>query len=210
MSLEIFIPEVLFDEIRINTFSESTYSLLQKNYETIEKQSFRSKYCHATVLKLKEYDQDFISICNGEFWKYYFLDYDFDRQSFISSGRKILSPQMMDEEIQSIQKNFAYITKELSSTKLLTLSKKQTIRSKIDETFFTLSGILFLLYSFKEKTLENTQLLENIDEKNIEMSAQAELLQETNKTKILEIQSQIDKFEWKVELFFQTIHKLFL
>ena len=101
----------------------------------------------------------------------------------------------MDEEIQSIQKNFAYITQELSSTKLLTLSKKQTIRSKIDETFFTLSGILFLLYSLKEKTLENTQLLENIDEKNIEMSAQAELLKETNKTKILEIQSQIDKFE---------------
>lgn len=101
----------------------------------------------------------------------------------------------MDEEIQSIQKNFAYITQELSSTKLLTLSKKQTIRSKIDETFFTLSGILFLLYSLKQKTLENTQLLENIDEKNIEMSAQAELLQETNKTKILEIQSQIDKFE---------------
>lgn len=210
MSLEIFIPEVLFDEIRINTFSESTYSLLQKNYKTIEKQSFRSKYCHATVLKLNKYDQDFISICNGEFWKYYFLDYDFDTQSFISSGRKILSPQMMDEEIESIQKNFAYITKELSSTKLLTLSKKQTIRSKIDETFFTLSGILFLLYSLKEKTLENTQLLENIDEKNIEMSAQAELLQETNKTKILEIQSQIDKFEWKAELFFQTIHKLFL
>ena len=101
----------------------------------------------------------------------------------------------MDEEIQSIQKNFAYITQELSSTKLLTLSKKQIIRSKIDETFFTLSGILFLLYSLKEKTLENTQLLENIDQKNIEMSAQAELLQETNKTKILEIQSQIDKFE---------------
>jgi hypothetical protein len=54
----------------------------------------------------------------------------------------------------------AEITGVLSSEKLLTNSKKELIMKKIQATFFSLSGVVFLLYRLLEKSKKNREELE--------------------------------------------------
>jgi hypothetical protein len=57
--------------------------------------------------------------------------------------------------------NIAEITGILNSDNLLTNSKKEEILEKIRNSFFALSGVIFLLYSLKEKTDNNLDELNN-------------------------------------------------
>ena len=112
-------------------------------------------------------------------------------------------------KITNIYLDFEKIIVELKSNKLLTNTKKEQIKKRIDNVFFTLSWILFLLYELKNKTESN------LDELNsyswlIEYEWQASILSETSKTKKIELEATIIKFEDKVEMFLNTINSLFL
>ncbi len=207
---EIFIPEKIFDIIHINNIWENILQIFEKHFWKYTKQSFESTYCKWIKFEFEQLDQDLVSILNGEFGKFYFIDYNFDKQNIITHGKKILWIWDIWDEIKSIENKFEKIIQELSSNNLLTISKKEKIHKNIKETFFTISWILFLLYWLKQKIIENLNDLENIDDNQIELKSQAALLRENNITKKIEIQAQIYTFEAKSQLFFQTIHSLLL
>lgn len=206
---EIFIPEIIFDKICINNIQENLLNLLEKHFEILEKRDFKSTYCIWKYLKIKDLNQDILSLLNWEFWETYFVDYDFLKQDFEISWTKILKPENITKNIIQISEQFAEITQELSSNKLLTNSKKKDIQLKIEKTFFTISWILFLLYNLREKSQDNCKQLWEYSG-NIEYEGQAALIAESAKTKHIELTAQIDKFETKSEIFFQAIQKVFL
>jgi hypothetical protein len=70
-----------------------------------------------------------------------------------------LKPDDINNNIIKISEEFEKIMQELSGNKLLTQSKKVEIQNKINTTFFTIAGILFLLYSMRDKSLLNYEEL---------------------------------------------------
>lgn len=206
---EIFIPENIFDKISINKLSDNLLIQLQKHFDIREMSDFTSKYCYWKYIKVNNINQDILSLLNGEFGEKYFLDYDFLKYDLEVTGTKILKPENITQNILQISEEFEEIIKELLSSKLLTLSKKKDIQNKIEKIFFTISWILFLLYSLREKTNKNNEELKNY-KWAIEFQAQAKLVSESAQTKYIELTAQIDKFEAKSELFFQAIQKIFL
>lgn len=206
---EIFIPEKIFENIIINNISDHFLKLLKDNFTILEIKEFESVYCTWKYIKVPNINQDILSLLNGEFWEIYFVDYDFLKNDFVISGTKILKPEQITQNILQISEQFDEITQDLSSSKLLTHSKKQDIQNKIEKIFFTISWILFLLYNLRDKSIENYKELWEYNG-NIEFEAQAELIWESAKTKQIELSAQITKFEAQSELFFQTIQKIFL
>lgn len=207
---EIFIPEKIFDTIQINIIWNNIWEIFDIHFWKYTQEAFESTYCRWVKFKFEELDQDLVAILNGEFGKFYFIDYDFDQKNIITHGKKILWAWDIWNEIKNIEGKFEKIIQDLSSNNLLTISKKQDIYTNVQETFFTISGIFFLLYWLKQKVIENLSDLENIDDKQMELKSQAQLLMQNNITKKIEIQAQIDTFESKSQLFFQAIHSLIL
>jgi hypothetical protein len=206
---EIFIPEKIFDKICINNIQENLLDLLETHFEISKISDFKSTYCSWKYFKIKNINQDILSLLNWEFWETYFVDYDFLKHDYDVSWTKILKPENITKNILQIWEQFNQITQDLSSNKLLTNSKKQDIHLKIEKIFFTISWILFLLYNLREKTRANYKELWEYNGK-IEYEGQAALITESVKTKEIELSAQIDKFEAKSEIFFQTIQKIFL
>lgn len=206
---EIFIPEYIFTKINMNTLSNDILELLKNNFKNIKIINFKSNYCIWKHITIQKIDQEFISLLNGELWEFYFIDYDFLQQDLISSGTKILKPEDITKNITKISWEFESIIYDLSWKKLLTNSKKIDIQNKINKAFFTISGILYLLYALRDKTCENQQELRDYTWV-IELEAQANLIWESAKTKKIELTAQIEMFENKSRVFFETIQKIFL
>jgi hypothetical protein len=206
---EIFIPEKIFDKIIINTFSEKLMDLIEEHFEILEKNIFKTTHCIWTYVKIKNPQQDLFSLLNWELWNKYFADYDFLKEDFEITWTKILKPEDLNHNIKKISEEFEKIVQELSWNKLLTESKKSEIQDKIKTTFFTIAGILFLLYNIRDKALLNHKELSEYNGM-IEYESQAALIWETAKTKSIELSAQIIKFENKSEVFFTTIQKIFL
>ncbi|MDQ7022140.1 MAG: hypothetical protein Q9M97_01160 [Candidatus Gracilibacteria bacterium] len=103
--------------------------------------------------------------------------------------------------------DIADVTGILNSDKLLTNSKKEEILIKITNSFFSLSGVIFLLYSLKDKTQNNLNELNNYSGK-IEYEGHASLLKETSITKNIELKANISKLEGKIEMFIGVINNL--
>ena len=206
---EIFIPEKIFNKIIINSPSEKLMVLINDHFDILEKHIFKTTHCVWIYIKIKDPKQDLFSLLNWELWNKYFVDYDFLKYNFEISGVKILKPEDLTNNIIKISEEFEVITQELSWNKLLTYSKKVEIQNKIKTTFFTISGILFLLYSIRNKSLLNHKELSKYNGM-LEYEWQAELIAEVAKTKSIELSAQISKFENKSEAFFTTIQKIFL
>jgi hypothetical protein len=206
---EIFIPERLFDKIIINNISNNFLTLIQKNFEILEYKDFETQYCIWKSIKIKNPDQDILSLFNWEFWENYYIDYDFFKYSFETLWLQILKPESIWDNIWKISLQCNEIMQELSSIKLLTNSKKNEIHKKIEKIFFTISWILFLLYNLREKTIENLDELWNYTWE-IEYEWQALLISESAQTKKIELSAQIIKFEEKSMLFYQAIEKIIL
>lgn len=206
---EIFIPEKIFNKIIINSPSEKLMVLINDHFDILEKHIFKTTHCVWIYIKIKDPKQDLFSLLNWELWNKYFVDYDFLKNNFEISGVKILKPEDLTNNIIKISEEFEVITQELSWNKLLTYSKKVEIQNQIKTTFFTISGILFLLYSIRNKSLLNHKELSKYNGM-LEYEWQAELIAEVAKTKSIELSAQISKFENKSEAFFTTIQKIFL
>jgi hypothetical protein len=206
---EIFIPEKIFNKIIINSPSEILMTLINDHFDILEKHIFKTTHCVWIYMKIKNPKQDLFSLLNGELWNKYFVDYDFLKEDFEILGIKILKPEDLSNNIIKISKEFEEIIQELSWNKLLTHSKKIEIQNKIKTTFFTIAGILFLLYNIRDKALLNHKKLSEYNWL-IEYESQAALIRETAKTKSIELSAQISKFEKKSEEFFSTIQKIFL
>jgi len=207
--LEIFIPTLIKNNnLEINKISNNFLSVLENNFSDFKITEFSSTFFKWIKIIWKKIDEDLIILCNWEFWKHYFIDYDIiDNKEIKSLWIKIIWQNKIWEEIKKIMLNIAEITWILSSDNLLTNSKKEEIFQKIKNSFFALSWVIFLLYSLKEKTDKNLEELENYSWK-IEYEWQAVLLKETSLTKSIELKANIDKLEEKIEMFIGVISKI--
>jgi len=206
--LEIFIPTLIKKQkIEINNLSNNFVDILKKSFSEIEITNFESTFFSWIKINTEILDENLIILCNWEFWENYFINYDFikniNTQIF---WIKIIWENKISDNIQKIMLNVAEITWILSSDNLLTNSKKEEILVKIKNSFFSLSGVVFLLYSLKEETEKNVDELTNYSWK-IEYEWQALLLKETSITKNIELKANIDKLEGKIEMFIWVILK---
>ena len=207
--LEVFIPIKVNNSLEINYFSDKFKNIVSNSFWDVEINKFNSKLIYWIYLNSKKLDKDLIILLNWEFGVYYFLDYDALVNWISSFWTLILKPNDISNKIKNIYLDFEEIILELNSSKLLTNTKKEKIKDKIDNVFFMLSGILFLLYKLKNKTESNLEELNSYDWL-IEYEWQASLLSETSKTKKIELEATIIKLEDKVEMFLNTINSLFL
>jgi len=209
--LEIFIPTLIKKQkLEINKISNNFLNVLEKLKieNNLIVKNFESTFFEWIKINSKNFDQNLIILCNWEFWNNYFIDYDFSKKINTEIfWVKIIWQNKIWEEIQKIMLNIAEITGILNSDNLLTNSKKEEILVKIKNSFFALSWVIFLLYSLKEKADENLSDLENYSWK-VEYEAQAMLLKETSLTKSIELKANIDKLEWKIEMFIDVISKI--
>lgn len=207
--LEIFVPLKIKNTLDINFFSDKLKFIIKESYFGVEINEFNSNLVYWVYLKMKKLDNDLIILMNWEFWELYFVDYDFLWNFIRSLWTKILKPDDIFKNISNIYLDFEKIILELKSSKLLTNTKKKQIKNEIYKVFFTLSWIVFLLYELKVKTESNLNDLEAYSWL-VEYEWQASLLSETSKTKKIELEATIIKFENKVEMFLNTIDRLFL
>lgn len=209
--LEIFILTNIKDYSKINNISDNFFDVLNNNdkeiFKKLKLEKFESKFFEWIKISSDIFLKELIILCNWEFWEDYFINYDPIEYNFHSLWTQIIWESKIWEKISKIMLNIAEVTGMLNSNKLLTYSKKDDIKKKIDSSFFTLSGIIFLLYSLKQKTENNLEDLKNVKWKS-EYEWQAMLLSETSITKKIELQAAIDKLEWKIELFLSTIKSL--
>ncbi len=192
--LEIFVPIRIKEKIFINNFSLKLEKLIKNNFVCkIEK--INTKIFLWVYFLFEELDKDFIILANWEFWEFYFLDYDFLKIKNIDSfWTFFLRINSLEKKLDNIWKDIDFIIKTLKSDKLLTNSKKDEIITKINKNFFILSGILFVLEKNKKLLEKNKKDLKNYSW-NIEYESQAKLLLEISKTKSLELNLSIEKFE---------------
>jgi len=206
--LEIFIPlTVKTNNLEINNVSKLFLDTLKNNFSSLELIDFESKYINWLKLQINKFDNDLVILCNWEFGEDYFINYDLiDNPNIITFWTKFIWINDLLKKIEKIDLKISEIIDFLNSNKLLTNSKKQEILEKIKYSFFSLSWILFLLYSLKEKSDENIKQLSDYSWK-IEYEAQAKLLSETSKLKSIELNETIVKLEEKVKLFIEVISK---
>lgn len=207
--IEIFIPtKIKNNNLEINTISENFLKVLKGSFWAIFLEKFNSEFFSGIKLFSKKFDENLIILCNWEFWENYFVDFDiFENKNIKTFWTKIIWKNEISKNIEKIIEDIWEITAILSSKNLLTNSKKEEILTKIKNTFFSLSGIIFLLYSLKEKTEKNIKNLENYSWE-IEYEWQAFILKETAITKKIELQANIDKIEWKIKIFLELIWKI--
>ena len=207
--LEVFIPLKIKNNLKINYFSDKLWTIMKNSFLGIEIKVFETELLTWIYLNTKNIDLDLIRLLNWEYGRFYFVDYDFLWNSINSFWIKILKPDDISEKIKDIYLNFEEIILELKSSKLLTISKKEEIKTKINEVFFTLSWIYFVLYKLKTKTESN---LKDLNSYNwlAEYEWQASLLSEVSKTRKIELEATIMKFEKQVEMFLETVNSLFI
>ena len=206
--LEIFIPTWIKNQkLKINKLSDNLIKILENSFSEIKISNFESTFFSWIKINTEILDENLIILCNWEFWENYFINYDFtEKINTKIFWIKIIWENKISENIQKIMLNIAEITGILSSDNLLTNSKKEEILVKIKDSLFSLSGIIFLLYSLKKETENNLEELNNYSWK-IEYEWQALLLKETSITKNIELKANIDKLEGKIEMFIWVILK---
>ena len=211
--LEIFIPTLIKKQkIEINKISKNFLVVLEKFKieDNIIIEKFDSKFFEGIKIFSKKINKNLIILCNWEFWKYYFLDYDrIENKNIISFGNSIWKIKNLEKDLWKIQTNIEEIINFLNSKKLLTNSKKEEIKNKIQDIFFSLSGIAYILYENKKKLEENRENLKNYNWLE-EYKAQASLILQTTKTTKLEIETSLQKFENILELYLDSLKKIFL
>ena len=207
--LEIFIPTLIKEhKLEINNISDKFLSILDSNFLKIEISNFESSFFSGIKININNFDEDLIILCNWEFWNNYFIDYDFTHKMNTQIfWIKIIWENQIWDNINKIMLDVAEITWILNSDNLLTNSKKEEILIKIKNSLFSLSWVVFLLYSLKEKIENNLKELSNYSGK-IEFEAESSLLKETSLTKKIELKANINKLEEKIEMFISIITKL--
>lgn len=205
--LEIFIPQKIKNYWSINNISDNFLKIIHKSFNDLNIEKFESAFFEWIKIKSNIFNKNLIILCNWEFWENYFMDYDYIENNFETLGIQIIWENKISNKINEIMLNIYEITLQLNSNKLLTNTKKEEIKSKIDNSFFTLSWIIFLLYSLKKETENNLKELRQVKWK-VEYEWQAMLLSETSITKNIELKAAIDKLEIKIELFIDTIKSL--
>jgi len=211
--IEVFIPTKLklWDDksLDINLISDNFLKILKDNLLDINISWFDSIFFEWIKLDWDNFNEDLIILCNWLFWEHYFADYDFFWFDFHCLWSKIIWESQINDKIELIVTDISYIVKTLSSNELLTNSVKANISYRIKQTFFILSGLIFLLYSLKKKTQSNIDELNNYEWLE-EYEWQSKLLLESAVTKKLELDASIWKVEWQINLFIWTIKNLII
>lgn len=207
--LEIFIPTwIKNNKLKINNISDNFLEIINNTFSKIEITYFESSFFSGIKISSNNFDENLIILSNWEFWDNYFIDYDFTKKINTQVfWIKIIWENQIWENINKIMLDVAEITWILNSNNLLTNSKKEEILIKIKNSLFSLSWVIYLLYSLKDKIENNLEKLNNYSGK-IEFEAQSSLLRETSLTKKIELNANINKLEGKVEMFIWVITKL--
>lgn len=205
--LEIFVPIEIHNYGKINTISDTFLDIVRESFPKIKIEKFDSKLFKWLHIISADFNERLIILCNGAFWDTYFVDFDYIEHNFEFLGIKIVWENKVTDNIQNITSNFTQIVADLQSKKLLTNSKKEIIKNKIDSSFFALSGVVFLLYNLLWKINTNLTELDSISAE-VHYGWPAEVLAETSLTKKIEIESEIKKTEIQLELFIDAIKLL--
>lgn len=204
---EIFIPTDFQKSQKINTISWEFLELC-KHFETCEITEFSSSFLNGITLKFTwNIPQDCVSICNGEFWGFYFIERKFLQNKIHSSGSTILGDSSIFDSIPDISTDIMNIIEQLQSKKLLTRSAMEAINGKITKICFTLSWIIYTLESMKQISSENEEELKSYDGA-IEYTSQAELLGKVSKSKREDIERNLEQLYPKIEIFLDCINKI--
>jgi len=206
--LEIFVPQKIFWKMSLNTFEIKDLIML-KNAFSLNYEEFRTEIISWTVLKISDNDEDIFIFANWAFWKRYFYDFDYWESRYSVFWKSFYHKDNYFSDLKNIEKEIFYVKEVLESNNLLTNTKKEELRKKVEDVFFLISWVYFHLYSLLDETNENIFDLENIDWK-IEYEATASLIIETSKTKKVELEAVISGFEEKIKMFYGVISKLFI
>ena len=208
--LEVFVPENIKDKIFLNNISKKLEDIIMSSFNLKKIKKIQTKNMFGTLFLFEKFDSDFIVLSNWEFGKYYFVDYDFIENNDIEySWVSIYKNTNIEKELKNIWKNIEEILEVLSSDKLITNTIKQNILNKINDTFFTLSWVLYVLQKNKYLSEENAKILDEYDW-NIEYESQAKLLNITTENKRLKLDLNIEKYENMIELYLWSLEKIFL
>lgn len=207
--LEIFIPTEIKWYLEINKPSNNFLNIIKNDFKNLEISNFNSTFFEWIKIKSDKFLEDLIILCNWEFWEFFFIDFDPIKNSFNYLWTQIIWEKQIQNKIEKITKNISFIVWELNSKKLLTNTKKEKIKEKINQSLFSLSWIIFLLYKLKQKTTQNITELTDYKWK-IDYESEASLLSEVSKTKQIELQAWIDKLEGRVELYIKALKQFIL
>lgn len=206
--IKIFIPQKIFWKMSLNTFEIKDLIML-KNAFSLNYEEFRTEIISWTVLKISDNDEDIFIFANWAFWKRYFYDFDYWESRYSVFWKSFYHKDNYFSGLKNIEKEIFYVKEVLESKNLLTNTKKEELRKKVEDVFFLISWVYFHLYSLLDETNKNIFDLENIDWK-IEYEATASLIIETSKTKKVELEAVISGFEEKIKMFYGVISKLFI
>lgn len=211
--IDIFIPTKIKlwddDYLNINIISNNFLNLLKNNFFDINISWFDSNQFEWIKLYWDNFSEDLIILCNWLFWEHYFADYDFFWFDFNCLWSKIIWESQIDEKIELIISDISYILNILSWDKLLTNSVKSSVSNKIKQTFFLISGLVYILYNLKYKTQKSIEELNNYDWLE-EYEWQSKLLLEPLVTKKLELEASIGRIETQIWFFIWSIKKLII
>jgi hypothetical protein len=210
--LEIFVPTIIKKfNLEINKISDNFLDVLwTNNFYSIKLKKFNSNFFEWIKIFSKKFDKNLIILCNWEFWEDYFLDYDrIKNKNIITFWTSIWQIKNLEKDLWKIQTNIDEILNFLKSNKLLTNTKKDEIKIKIQKIFFNLSGIAYILYENQKKLEENQKKLKDYNWL-VEYESQAALLLQTTETTELKLQNSIEKFENMIKIYLETLAFIFI
>lgn len=204
---EIFIPTTFFDGKTINIITPSCREIFHMFPDIIEC-NFTSDLLSWISFQYKsEIPEDIVRMCNGEFWSYYFIERDLGNTKVFSSGSAIVWNTKLFERIPEIYNTIDSIMQELASESLMTRTKMEEIQTKIQDTLFVLSGLIYTLERLVWASEENKQYMQEYSG-DMQYESQALLLEKLSEQKIQELQEIKEVLYPKLVLFLETITKI--
>jgi hypothetical protein len=209
--IEIFIPTKIktpkSESFLIDNSPWKVTEIIEKNFG-LNISNFNSNFFEWVYIYWDDFDPDIAILLNWQFWNYYFIDYDYLKYREVEiSGTKIIKIDELSKSLSDIFWNISSIITELNSKNLLTNTKKDEIKTKITNSFFSISWVIFVLYRLLKKIQENKEMLENYTWE-VQYEWQAKLINETNITKEIEIKAMIEKLENRTELFVESVGRI--
>lgn len=204
---EIFIPTLLAKIKKIQDISWEFFQVISLFPDAIV-EAFQSDFLSGYLLQFDEkIPDDIISLCNGEFWKYYFLERLPEKNRVFSAGSEILWESKLFQKIPEISNSMSVVIQELKNEKLLTRTKMSILQNEITQICFTLSAVVFTLESLKKVSRLNRREMQSYSG-TIEYEAQAEHLSKVSEIKYYEIEEMSKELYPKITLFLEFIQKI--
>ena len=205
--LDLFIPIRIHKYWNIQKISDNFLSVLATTFLEYTLIHFESDFFFGYKIVFPYFDEDIISLCNWEFWSRYYVDFDVLEHRGVSVlWKHIAKESWLWDNLETTLGSVWKITEVLQSNALMTVSKKEKIIWQIEDSFFALSHIDYLLSELISKTDENLSELKGWWDR-VEYGSQKILLDEQNRIfqeKLLVYKKQ---FNTRIEEFITIVSK---